>query len=705
MSYTTQNLNDGRYRIEHQMPLNGQTAVYEAYDTVSNVRVIVKEIFVPFSAGGSSGQEQVQIAFADQAQLLTRVRHDALLHVRDHFSEVGRQYLVLESIDGKTLADLLAEKGSAFETEEVMAWADQLLDALNQLHTFAPPIIHRSINPQHIKLALDGRIKLLAFGLSDGNGTRISTDLSSPSAGSEIGYSPLEQIWDSLDPASQKVIINSYDDADGRALTEPLTAAADIFAFGSTLYHLLTGKKPVDALERSIEILEGNADPLAGVNELAPSVPSEVAEVIKKAMSIKSRERYDSAAIMRQVLKTAQVRARERVENEADETLEAAELIKQKQIQELLEQKEREIAEEQRRQAEILEQKLREAEEQRLAAEQRAAEMERLLKEKELENSIPPQAPAHTPSSDLLDIPQTELGHTSLQMTSEDLFGDILAEAVETPRLSAASGNEPPRNEAVETVVETAPVADVSEDQASLSSDSEQDSVQVVEAAATEETVAIEEEALAAEPDADDIEIKVEEEDHQQAYPVEESPAETLAEPNEAPVVYDDRQPAMLGQTVSAAAYKHQDSYEAEYKQPVVSMPMIAGGVGLILCFVVLAGWYFLSSGSEPSAQQPAAITMEPARAVEPPVVSETPAAETVSQTNDQTEQPAGAAPETTSAITEQTGTATREGRREAARRPVAQNAAQREPRPAAAERPAQRQPRKVTVDDLINDN
>lgn len=705
MSYTTQNLNDGRYRIEHQMPQNGPTAVYEAYDTVSNVRVIVKEIFVPFSSGSSAGQEQAQIAFADQAQLLTRIRHDALLHVRDHFSEVGRQYLVLESVDGKTLADLLAENGSGFGTEEVMAWADQLLDALNQLHTFAPPIIHRGINPQHIKLALDGRIKLLAFGLSDGNGTRISTDLSSPSAGSEIGYSPLEQIWDSLDPASQKVIINSYDDADGRALTEPLTAAADIFAFGSTLYHLLTGKKPVDALERSIEILEGNADPLASVNELVPAVPFEVSEVIQKAMAIKSRERYDSAAIMRQVLKTAQVRARERVENEADETLEAAELIKQKQIQELLEQKEREIAEEQRRQAEILEQKLREAEEQRLAAERRAAEMERILKEKELENSIPPQAPTRSSETDLLDIPQPELGHTSLQMTSEDLFGDILAETVETPRSTVASGNEPPQNEAVEAVVETEPLAEVAEDQASLSSDNEQDAVQVEEAVVVEELLAAEEKISVAEPDTDVIEIEVEQEDHQQAHQTEETHAEMIAEPDEAPVVYDDQKPAMLEQTVSAAAYQYQDSYGEEYKQPVVSMPMIAGGVGLILCFVVLAGWYFLSSGSEPAAQPPAAVTMEPARSIEPPVVSQTPAAETVSQTTEQTEEPAEAAPETTSAITEQTGTATREVRREAARRPVAQNAARREPRPAPAERPAQRQPRKVTVDDLINDN
>ena len=143
-----------------------------------------------------------------------------MLHVRDHFSEVGKQYLVLESIEGKTLLDLLAEHGRAFSTEEVLPWADQLLDALNHLHTFVPPIIHRSIKPQHIKLTEDGKIKLLAFGISDDNGTRINTNLSS-SVEPEIGYSPLEQIWESLDPASQKVIINSFDDADGRTLTEP----------------------------------------------------------------------------------------------------------------------------------------------------------------------------------------------------------------------------------------------------------------------------------------------------------------------------------------------------------------------------------------------------------------------------------------------------------------------------------------------------
>ena len=191
-----------------------------------------------------------------------------------------------------------------------------MLDGLQHLHNFKTAIVHRNIRPANIKLLPSGRVKLMGLGQSAGG--EGSAD------GPGIAYSPLEQIWQGLDAASQKVITNKYDERSERILKEDLDARSDIYSLGATLYHLITGRAPVDALERSIEIIEGGSDPLLAPNRIDPGIPPEVSDVVIKAMEIKREYRFDSAAIMRQVLKTALVRVKEREAEEAREQEEAA---------------------------------------------------------------------------------------------------------------------------------------------------------------------------------------------------------------------------------------------------------------------------------------------------------------------------------------------------------------------------------------------
>ena len=327
MPATNELLQEGRYRINQPMPLDGKGNVYEAYDTVRDTNVVVKEIIVRLNrVTTASQQESMKTEFANQAKILAGIEHGSLLHVHDYFSEIGRQYLVMESVDGDDLAELLARNRSAFAVADVVDWADQLLDALNYLHTFRPPIIHRNVQPRHIKLNSAGRIKLLAFGLANGDDVKVSTALKDDQSDAVINYSPLESIWDGLDAASQKVIANSYDDRSARLLKEPADARSDIYSLGATLYHLITGLVPVDPLERSIELLDGNADPLKAPHKVDPRVPVELSEVLMRSLEIKRENRFDSAVIMRQVVRTAMVRARER--EEASEEQEAAADIK-----------------------------------------------------------------------------------------------------------------------------------------------------------------------------------------------------------------------------------------------------------------------------------------------------------------------------------------------------------------------------------------
>ena len=305
MPATNELLQEGRYRIDHRA--TGSENVFEAYDTVRNIPVIVREIPVKMhKVMTAPQQESLKIAFTNQANALKEIRHDSLLPVHDYFSEIDRQYLVMETVEGQDLAAVLSVNKRPFPIADITQWADELLDALHYLHSQRPSIIHRNVRPQNLKVS-NRKVKLFGVGLDSGSEDGVSEDLR---------YSPMEQIWPGLDAASQKVITNSYDDRSERILKEPLDARSDIYSLGATLYFLATGNEPVDPIERSIDILEGKLDPLREPASVNPQIPPEISDVLMKALEIKRENRYDSALIMRSVLQSAIARVEEREEQE-----------------------------------------------------------------------------------------------------------------------------------------------------------------------------------------------------------------------------------------------------------------------------------------------------------------------------------------------------------------------------------------------------
>ena len=384
-------LQQGRYRIISQFRQNGRGAVYEAFDNVLETNVLLKE-----NLGNSkkvitvSQMETLNLAFADEVKVLTEIKHESLLYVCDYFSEIDRQYLVLEYADGNDLSELLKKSERAFALSHVANWADQLLNALSYLHTHTPPIIHCEINPQNLRLTLDGKIKLLAFDLAKNAQAKVNPAVSNQNfVVSTLHYLPLEQIWEGLDSATQRVITNSYDERSVRVLEQPADARSDIYALGATLYHLLTGQVPIDALERSIDILEGKPDPLPIPHQLNPNISPEVSEVVLKAMEIRRENRFFSAVIMRQVLRTAFVRMKEReaqVTTKEEDILELPSAENQRLVAErrLVEQKRLQAEAEQKQQTELVRQQLLEAKTQKLKVEQFAAEVEKQRVETEV---------------------------------------------------------------------------------------------------------------------------------------------------------------------------------------------------------------------------------------------------------------------------------------------------------------------------------
>jgi serine/threonine protein kinase len=146
-------------------------AVYEAVDQRLGHTVAVKELIVT--------GKLLRKAFEEEARRLAPLRHPALPNVSDHFTEGAGQYLVMDFISGNDLGELIERRGSPFEVEWVVKWTQQLLGALEYLHSQQPAIIHRDIKPSNLKLTRPSDIILLDFGLSKGGtlGSALQTRL------------------------------------------------------------------------------------------------------------------------------------------------------------------------------------------------------------------------------------------------------------------------------------------------------------------------------------------------------------------------------------------------------------------------------------------------------------------------------------------------------------------------------------------------
>lgn len=271
-----------RYLIVQLIGKGGMGEVYLAVDQRLGSAVAIKRTFF-------AGDETLGNAFEREARVLARLRHPVLPKVSDHFIENDQQFLVMEHISGDDLAKRLELLGKPFPLSWVMFWADQLLDALAYLHSHEPPIIHRDIKPQNLKLTDENHIILLDFGLSKSSTgqTNLSGGKSgSGSTGSVVGYTPhyapMEQI---------------------RGIGT--SARSDIYSLSATLYQLMTNTVPIDALSRADTMLNGMPDPLKSPTDLNPEIPPTVSAVILKGMEVSQERRYESAKEMQKLLRKA----------------------------------------------------------------------------------------------------------------------------------------------------------------------------------------------------------------------------------------------------------------------------------------------------------------------------------------------------------------------------------------------------------------
>ena len=270
-----------RYLIVQLIGKGGMGEVYLAVDQRLGSAVAIKRTFF-------AGDEMLGNAFEREARVLARLRHPVLPKVSDHFTENDQQFLVMEHISGDDLSKRIESLQKPFPLSWVMFWADQLLDALSYLHSHEPPIIHRDIKPQNLKLTDENHVVLLDFGLSKSSTgqTNLASGVHSGSTGSVVGYTPhyapMEQI---------------------RGIgTSP---KSDLYSLSATLYQLMTNVVPVDALSRADTLLNGMPDSIKPINELNPEVPPSVSDVVLRGMEVSQDKRFDTAREMQKTLRKA----------------------------------------------------------------------------------------------------------------------------------------------------------------------------------------------------------------------------------------------------------------------------------------------------------------------------------------------------------------------------------------------------------------
>ncbi len=251
-------------------------AIYQAEDTRLEGRLCALKEIISEPDATRERQEQIQAQFHREASVLARLDHPNLPKVSDYFLYNGRDYLAMDFVPGRDLRDLLEEarsQGQFLAEDEVLAWAGQLCDALEYLHSQDPPVLHRDIKPANIKLTPAGTIKLVDFGLvklmvPDDN--RTVTVLQGRGT---VQYTPLEQ----------------YGGDTGHT-----DVRSDIYSLGATLYHLLTAQLPLEAKQR---FLRPGTMPTA--RQLNPNVSPHVEQAMAHAMAMHPDDRPSSVAEFR----------------------------------------------------------------------------------------------------------------------------------------------------------------------------------------------------------------------------------------------------------------------------------------------------------------------------------------------------------------------------------------------------------------------
>ena len=262
----------GPFEIQSLLGAGGMGEVYRARDTRLNRTVAIKIL-----AKGLAEAPEIRQRFEREARAVSSLSHPHICALYDVGQQDGVEYLVMEYLEGETLAARI-EKGP-LPCSELLRYASQIADALDKAHRQG--IVHRDLKPGNVMLTKTGA-KLLDFGLAKG-GEILQGDMdSAPTLSRSL--------------TAQGMIVGTMQYMSPEQLEgKEVDARSDIFSFGTVLYEMATGKKAFDAKSQASLIAGILKEEPRPMRELQPMTPLLLERVVKMCLAKDTDERPQSA--------------------------------------------------------------------------------------------------------------------------------------------------------------------------------------------------------------------------------------------------------------------------------------------------------------------------------------------------------------------------------------------------------------------------
>ncbi|WP_161594578.1 serine/threonine protein kinase [Marimonas lutisalis] len=272
----------GQYDVETPLAYGGFGITYLARDSLER-RVVVKECFpneicersgnlvLAKDASFQESYRKIVWEFVGEARRLAKLKHPNIVAVHQVFEENHTAYMAMDFVDGEELLNVLETSPERVTPALVRNVLSQVLDALQYLHGLG--ILHRDISPDNLLLDLDDQVTLIDFGSAQ-EISQTSRGVIGTSLSVKDGYSPYEFYMQDSEQSE----------------------ASDLYSVGATIYHLITGKAPVDCWTRLEAIHKDEPDPYEPLAGGDWGLTRDFLELIDQALAVTPEKRLQSAA-------------------------------------------------------------------------------------------------------------------------------------------------------------------------------------------------------------------------------------------------------------------------------------------------------------------------------------------------------------------------------------------------------------------------